>query len=1236
MLTSCPPVRAFLSLLLVSACLAVTAAAAGPLERRTLPADGTIVLRDYGYRDWPTALVHYTVPAGRLKSGPVCLTDDTGAPVPAQVNGDTLAFVASLPKGTTKRFTLTPGKPAVSSLRVTSVRSKVEVSNEFFTLRLLPVRKQIFKTPEIAAVVPGPLQTWQPAGGPWMGASRFVTARQFQSWETKILRSGPACFEYEARYRFVPQGEYVCRFTVVPGVDYAGVVEEYDFGVRTAGEDFLLLSLHGGSTPETIGWVAPAGDDGQRVTRSAYPAFIEANTKRNVNPPAPVGGQGDTPMPPRPEPGMVLLDKILPGGRWGGTKGGVELGGPMATPQSSPAYRVSVVPMHTGAWRRALALTAWYSPTAGLTVALPISTRKCTWYAEVTDDISPFSSHEHDPDLPVSYGRREWALNFNATPHTLQQTAGYIGLDRFKDWILDWPETTSAADYPRAMFTKAQVARLKRVMDQHPDRAGLAKYFVFSGRVDEAIAHAKQAIKGWATQPMTGNWRVSGLSHYRQTQFLAEYAPLSDDALACPELPADTRAELRRALAVSAYLHSDPDLNPRGAGVHLGNNNMSINRTCILPLCAGLLPDHPRYAYWMRQSADFVRYKLETYFTADGAAIEPVMYQLYGPLRFLADAVTVIHNTGGADLARPLLENGWHLANLSMPDPRYDGRRILPGMGNSGNALESFYGFLLTDAERLDPALAGQLQAIYRSAWPTEPLGSNYLNHMGMAFRYLPDVPASTQPLQSALFPTYGVTFRAHAGTARETAMLFRIGNNWGHWDTDALNVILYGQGAPLSPGTGYQYYYGPGMADNAIYHNQVKVGEYNLQEIFGRVDDELRDYGFGLHADYAVAARYYPPEVFSDTGGETWWNRHVLFLKSPQPAGPSYFVMRDTVAGATPRPTWWTWMTLEGADRISVDGHAFRKEDAPVNVKVPVDKLATRTGQTVEMATDFGASTWCWFADARTFRPRITINYPSQGALGLGNKFPKVPATETKTILEALGKPGEDFCYVVFPRSDGTAAPAVSKLADGVLKIVTAESTDYVFVSDRSLAFKGGDVEFTGKAGAVRVFADRVVLCMSSGSGKIGYKGCSVSGHGPFERVVALGNLLPGETAITGGYEKRWQTVDLGEGLTVRAEGPFTAALDGQSIRIRTDGRARQLFVTKPAWTDWVDYRLDGQGRMACWTDYPSSGWGRYKNTALIALTVPDGTHELTVSNLVYPAVWTRPFTPTLAGMGK
>jgi len=1208
----------------------VGAEPSGP-TRRVLPADGRIVITEYGVRDWPKALVQYTVPGAKLKPGSVCLLGADGQAVPAQVDGETLAFVAALAKGATATFALGNGQPAQTSLRVTTGADRVEVANEFFALRLAPLGRREFQAADWPTKVPGPLTAWQPQGGPWLGATRFVATRRVVSLETKIVRNGPACFEYEARYAFEPKGEYVCRVTVCPGIEYAAVAEEYDFGAHTEGKDFLLVELHRGVTPATFAWVA--GEGNEQFSRQPYAAFVETQTKANANQPAPVGGQGETPRPPQPEAKMVLLDKILPAGRWGGTKGGVEISCP-ATAGAAEA-RVAVTPMHCGSWRRALALTTWYEPDAGVVVALPVSTRQCRWYAEVTDDISPFSSHEHDPGLPAGYGRREWALYFGSVANKLQAAAGYIGLDRYKDWILDWPDTAKPTDYPRAWYTKAQVERLKKAMPKHPDRELLAKYYVFSGNPADAKTHAQQATQGLLGQHgYLGNWSVAGLSHYRQSQALAPVAALADDALACPELAADLRRDLRRALAVTAYLISDPDLNPRGAGVHLGNNNMPINRTCVLPMVAGLLLDHPLYRYWMDQSAAFLQFKVGSYFTPDGTALEPPMYQLYGPLRFLADAATVVHNTGGPDVFPPMLANGHYLANLSVPDARFDGRRILPGMGNSGNFLDSLFGFLVADAERLDPNLASRLQTVYRRAWPTEPLGTRWGNHEGMAFRYLPEVPESREPLSTTVLPTYGVVFRAHYDHPDETALLLRIGSNWGHWDPDPLNVILYGKGAPLSPGTGYQYYGGPASDNNAIYHNQVKIGQYDQPEIFGRVDDELRDYGLGPDADYAVASRYYPPEAFAEHGGELWWNRHVLFLKSREPAGANYFVMRDTFRSAKPRPSWWTWLNLEGADKISVDGQAFKKEDCPLNQKLAPEKMAAKDGQVVEMQTDFGASTWFWFDGKRTFRARLTFDYDVSNSSRLGmpkEVFPKLPGRETKTIMECVGAPGQDYFYVVFPRKSGEPVPTVAKLGDGVLKLTTAESTDYIFVSDTPLDFSQEGVTFAGKAGAVRVFKDRVALCLNSGVGKVGYQGCVFAGPGPFAKAVPLAELKAGETKGADTYEKKWQTLDLGEDLTVRGEAPFTAKLDGQTIRIETDGRTRQLFVTKPPWTRWLQYKLDGVPRMPCWTDYPASGWGRYKGTWLIALTVPDGKHQLEVEDLVYPAVWTRPFLPAL-----
>jgi len=239
--------------------------------------------------------------------------------------------------------------------------------------------------------------------------------------------------------------------------------------------------------------------------------------------------------------------------------------------------------------------------------------------------------------------------------------------------------------------------------------------------------------------------------------------------------------------------------------------------------------------------------------------------------------------------------------------------------------------------------------------------------------------------------------------------------------------------------------------------------------------------------------------------------------------------------------------------------------------------------------------------------------------------------ANETKTIVVIPGAAGQDCFYTAYPRKDGQPVPTCSSPAAGVMRIKTAESVDTVFLGDVPFAYRREGIVFSGKAGAVRVFADRVALCLNAGSGQVGYNGYLLEGYGPFERVVPLAEIKPGVHQIEGGYEKKRQVVELPNSLKVMGEGPFTATLEGQTIRIKASGRARVLHVTQPPFITTPQYTIDGQEWMACWTDYPSNGWGTYDNTWLIGLSVPDGTHELVVKERVYPTGWTRPFTPLI-----
>jgi len=596
-----------------------------------------------------------------------------------------------------------------------------------------------------------------------------------------------------------------------------------------------------------------------------------------------------------------------------------------------------------------------------------------------------------------------------------------------------------------------------------------------------------------------------------------------------------------------------------------------------------------------------------------GAWFEPPIYQFYGPTRALNVAQVALRNCGLSDLTT----EGWHKAallydaQLTVPDVRFQGWRILPGMGNSGNTLEGIFGNSMAAFDRSDREFAGFLRTMHRLTSGNNRVSQG--NDPDYSFFFLPDVPERPPTLRTAFIPGYGLAFRAHYGSPDETAMLFRCGFNKSHWDMDDQNTILYAKGAPLSPGTGYQYYSGPANQNKAVYHNRCKVGRVEAHEPFGRVENHIQDYGFGDSVDYAVGREYYPAEYFSDGKGGQDWRRHVMFLKSTRPEGANYFVMRDTFPGGSDRPAWWHWLNLDGPDLISVNGN------------------------TIEMKTRYGAGTHFWFAGRERLDARavLTFDYPlgpnyHHRRFGKELGVPNQEDKETKTVFRVAGQPGEDFYYVVYPHKDAERPPTCSQPGAGWLKIITAEATDHVFVSDRPQAIAHDDVVFTGKAGAVRVFSDRIVLSLTAGSGRVGYKGYVLEGPGPFERTIRPGDLKPVLVKVDG-IERQRAKVELPQGVRITGELPFEARLVDETLHIKTDGRARVLDVSLPDCIIRPELKVDGRQWMAGFSDYAGSDWGRMENSYLMAVTTPDGPHELTISNMQFPPAWDRRFVPSI-----
>ena len=145
----------------------------------------------------------------------------------------------------------------------------------------------------------------------------------------------------------------------------------------------------------------------------------------------------------------------------------------------------------------------------------------------------------------------------------------------------------------------------------------------------------------------------------------------------------------------------------------------------------------------------------------------------------MTTAQILLRNGGWGDLGK----KGYHAAaltydaNLTMPDPRFKGWRIIPGMGNSCNQVENFWGFSMAAEVDRDPKFAGWLRFMNRLANGNMDFekGPNYHDHTNAtphAMYYLPYVPENPRPLETTFFPTYGVAFHSHFNTKNETGLL--------------------------------------------------------------------------------------------------------------------------------------------------------------------------------------------------------------------------------------------------------------------------------------------------------------------------------------------------------------------------------------------------------------------------------------------------------------------------------
>jgi hypothetical protein len=234
-------------------------------------------------------------------------------------------------------------------------------------------------------------------------------------------------------------------------------------------------------------------------------------------------------------------------------------------------------------------------------------------------------------------------------------------------------------------------------------------------------------------------------------------------------------------------------------------------------------------------------------------------------------------------------------------------------------------------------------------------------------------------------------------------------GANHQHYDYDSGSITLWGKGRRIADDFGYT-----GRAPMSDHSMVDSPGNTEIFQITAFSSSEFVDYLEG------------------NSGG---WRRQVLFVKSPDPLGPNYYVIRDRL-DAPASGTWRLWL----AGKVSLDGsHALAVGEDDVDTDIAL----------------FGSEPFS--ASLQT----ISRSSPGGPAGSL--------VTTTQTAINAPLAGGAWLTSIVYPRLR-TAQPMQSRRAPqaGVFHVGSGDRTDTIVMSESVLQFSEAGQMFRGRVGAL------------------------------------------------------------------------------------------------------------------------------------------------------------------------
>ena len=530
----------------------------------------------------------------------------------------------------------------------------VALTNEFTSVEFPLSKAKLAKSLPLTEV-PGPLKSFQLANKKMVGGSQFLTSQtalestMVTGYTTKLTAQGPLYTEVTVRYDLAGGGHIETRIGLEAEAPLILIYEEVDTQLISSPLLHVEYLLSGESSktwqPDIL-----YKRSGRNVLETE--ASLEENLiKSGVNlPEVRKGLQAVTSLQ---EGHLINLNLAS---RWStaSTFGGFLSKKDFKTDQAKRPF-VGVVPLHAGKWRNAqhqegFEFSINQLPNKQISARLPLTApaRRGSY----------LHTGEYDTTLPKSMVRRNWAIVVGAAPESLQNLwdirlhHGYITLDDYKDWQLEWKEDPKVS-YPRLFFTQKDLKKAKQLSSQNPYKEELLALDYLNEDPELAKKHAEKAIsgsrypRGYVNHLLNrgGYMGLPWVSGFHQSNYVVRWTITAEIALSNPKLDPELRKQVRQQLAALAHAASEPDLNRRGCGVHQGNPNMPIRRFLALPFLATLVPDHPRAKEWLSVSAQFMEWKLQTMVAPKGDWGEPGRY-LNASLPYFIQAAIILENAG--------------------------------------------------------------------------------------------------------------------------------------------------------------------------------------------------------------------------------------------------------------------------------------------------------------------------------------------------------------------------------------------------------------------------------------------------------------------------------------------------------------------------------------------------------------------------------------------------------------